>query len=258
MSMSKNIVLALIITLFCFPSLTQSSTRGIQISKKNIFLPPDERAKEGTSSVAAVTEDQFLERYLLYGVIKSGEYGIALLKINPKKKREVPTEIRDKKLLKLRPGETLDGYKLVALNDGVALFEKGGKTIRIYTFDIDKKPERQTKISVAQATPRAVPATPKTTKPQTPKMPHSPVANKVRNNAKATTRHVPSRQVSQPHAKPPVKKPMPPSPPKPPVPAQTPANNPFLRALQRAKQNPGTASPTTPGTNPFLQMLKKK
>ncbi len=257
MSMSKNIVLALIITLFCFPSLTQASAKGMQISKKNIFLPPDERAKEDSAGGALVPEDKFLERYLLYGVIKAGDYGVAILKVNPKKKREVPPDIRDKKLIKLRPGETLDGYKLVALSDGIALFEKNGKIIRIDTFDIDKKPERQTKISVAQATPRAVPSVPKI-KPQTPKMPHPPRANTVRNNAKATTRHVPSRQVSQPHAKPPVQKPVPRSTPKPPVPVQTPANNPFLRALQRAKQHQGTATPTTPGTNPFLQMLKKK
>ncbi|WP_141674266.1 hypothetical protein [Dissulfuribacter thermophilus] len=255
--MTKNIVIALSIALLACPSITQASARGMQISKKNIFLPPDERAKEDSAGGALVPEDKFLERYLLYGVIKAGDYGVAILKVNPKKKREVPTEIRDKKLIKLRPGETLDGYKLVALNDGIALFEKAGKIIRIDTFDIDKKPERQTKISVAQATPRAVPAAPKI-KPQTPKIPHFSGTNRVRNNAKVTTNNGPSRHVAQPQAKPPVKKPVPPSAPKPPIPAQTPANNPFLRALQRARQNPGTATPTTPGTNPFLQMLKKK
>ncbi len=226
-----------------FTSVT-SGGKGTFIRNKNVFLPPDER-KTGEKEGPSIEEDQFLKHYVLYGTIKAGDYGVALIKINPKHKREVPEEIRNKKLIRLHPGERLEGYTLKAVKDESAVFSKGRKLITLETFDLDVKPERQTRVSVAQATPKARPVV---SPPARPKAAQS--RPKSRKAIKSTAKR-PSKRTSTHH--PPVKKDRPRSVKehtfkRPPL---NPQNNPFLRALKNASKAHTTKTPHTPVPFPF-------
>ncbi len=243
---------------------------GAYISKKNIFLPPDERGKEeAESSGPTIQEDQFVDRYILYGTIKTGNYGVALIKINPKKRRDVPKELREKKIIRLHPGEALEGYTLKQIGDDYALFDKRGRLVRIETFDLDKKPERQTKVSVAQATPNLRPTLP----PAAKKLPSTlPAHQSGPDTATLKTPNQLRNKASAPRLKnigpPPVRKGA--KVPSAPTQAVTPSatqsksdknaltNNPFLRALKNASGTGVTPGlKTAPNFNPFLKLKQK-
>ena len=249
------ILLCLSIT-FC--PMHAFGAKGNILIEKNIFIPPSERSQVDDQKGGA-SKDQFLDHYLLYGIISSGDYGVALLKINPKKRREVPKEMQDKKLIRLRPGESIEGYRLKSLSGTAAIFEKRGKIIRMDVFDLAKKPERNTRISVARATPQHVPS------PSMPSVPPLPSSLSLKSE-KAYQAHVEKSKTIQAKKKDKSRgrhsSSIGPSPVRnahtnqrsntPPASSRpNPESNPFIRAIQRAKGRQQPAS----GVNPFIQMM---
>ena len=231
----------------------QTGLRGSSLAENNIFVPPGERKKDLEEHGTSIKEEQFLERYILYGTIKAGDYGVALIKVNPKKKKDVPKEIRDKRLIRLHPGESLEGYVLQSVGEDSALFDKDGEKVKIKTFDVDKKPERKPRVSVAQATPQLkpkLPAVPATLPGKTSARTSSPAkkqplsGKKKKTLGKKASVKTSSKKAKKSKAAPTIK-------PRP-IPSRPPSENPFLKALKESSSRKGGSSPS-PAINPFLK-----
>ena len=255
--MSLSIFLACLVLVPFGPSHSalqpQTGLRGSSLAENNIFVPPGERKKDLEEHGTSIKEEQFLERYILYGTIKAGDYGVALIKVNPKKKKDVPKEIRDKRLIRLHPGESLEGYVLQSVREDSALFDKDGEKVKIKTFDVDRKPERKPRVSVAQATPQL--------KPELPAVPTTlPGKTSAQTSSPAKKQPTPGKKEKTPGRQPSVKTSSKkaktgkatPKTKRGPIPSRPPSENPFLKALKEASSQKG-AKPPSPTINPFLK-----
>ncbi len=261
--------------LLIFPVLTPvfqaNGATGSFLLKKNIFLPIAERNKSDASQDAgAAADDDFKDKYLLYGIINVGSYKTAIFKINPKLRHKVPEDLWKKKLLRLKSGEELDGHKVMEIGDDFVVFLRGnGERLTVPIFDNDMKPERKKGVSVAKATPRALPPRPV----RSPAIrdnkgaikPRASVNKKASSNkGKKKGRAAPVKNSKAHRNKGSSKRPSVKRPPTVHRPPKRPASssvNPFLQAIKKARErqrnSPAPSSTPSTGVNPFLQFLNK-
>ncbi len=245
---------------------------------KNIFVPLQEREKAVTNEQATVSVDRLQRHFLLYGVISGPGGQTAMLKINPKETSDLPPpNLKDKPYIVLKKGEKLEDFTLTEITSRSAVFKRGDKLVSFQLFETDDKPERS-KNPVAQATPQAVsPQIPGLVQPPSsqasgasgspaPMMaqnqsnqPNTQPNQTVEQQSKAAP---PKTEAAQPAAQ--QQSQFGPAPIQPPQGGDLPhasaappatADNPFLKALERAKANQGSA-PSSGAANPFMNLMK--
>lgn len=241
---------------------------------KNIFVPLQEREKAVTSEQATVSVERLQRHFLLYGVISGPDGQTAMLKVNPKETSDLPSDLKNKPYIVLKKGERLEDFTLAEITSRSAVFKRGDKVVSFQLFEADDKPERS-KNPVAQATPQvASPQIPGIVQPlpqasggpapmiaQNQGTPPNNQPNQIAGQQpKADT---PQKETAQSAAQPqpqsqfgpmPIQSPQGDQPHASAAPPPT-ADNPFLKALERARANQGSA-PQGGAANPFMNLMK--
>lgn len=248
---------------------------------KNIFVPLQEREKAVVNEQTTVSVEKLKRHFLLYGIISGPKGQTALLKINPKESGDLPADLKDKPYIVLKKGEKLEDFTLTDLTSKSVVFKRGDKIVQFQLFEDDDRPERS-KSPVAQATPQVSPPPVATQMPgivQPPVQAGAPTPIMAQNMGPTPPTPPPSSpaqpQPAQPQlpkaegAKPTSGSSTPdaqfgPAPIQPPQGGDLPhasaappptADNPFLKALERARANQGSA-PAGGAANPFMNLMK--
>lgn len=239
---------------------------------KNIFVPLQEREKPITNEQETVSVERLQKHFLLYGVISGPGGQTAMLKINPKETSDLPADLKDKPYIILKKGDRLEDFTLAEITSRSAVFKRGDKVVTFQLFEADDRPERS-KNPVAQATPQAIsPQIPGIVQPSSqasggpaPMMAQNQVpqpqisGEPPKNDTPKTEAPQPT---TQPAAQPqsqfgprPIQAPQ--GNEQPHASAAPPAtdDNPFLKALERARAN-SSNTPKGGVANPFMNLMK--
>lgn len=268
-SISTKLVLSIIFSIFLYQNAHASFPLTPSGQLKNIFVPLQEREKTVTSEQTTVSVDRLQRHFLLYGVISGPGGQTAMLKVNPKETSDLPADLKDKPYIVLKKGERLEDFTLTEITSRSAVFKRGDKVVRFQLFEADDKPERSHN-PVAQATPQAAPTqVPGIVQPP-PQASGGPAAMMAQNQGpqpNQTLGQQPKTDTPKTEAAPPAAQPQPqfgPTPIQAPQGGDLPhassappptADNPFLKALERARANQGSA-PQGGAANPFMNLMK--
>ncbi|MEZ0328971.1 MAG: hypothetical protein ABWK15_05365 [Dissulfuribacterales bacterium] len=277
-STTNKLVLLTIFNLFLYQQANAAFPHTPSGQLKNIFVPLQEREKAIVNEQAATVSIERLQKhFLLYGVISGPGGQTALLKVNPKETSDLPADLKDKPYIVLKKGEKLEDFTLTEVTSRSAVFKRGDKTVHFQLFEADDRPERS-KSPVAQATPQAIPqqipgiVQPPALAPTPVGAPAPMMAQNTGPASQSTTPQTQTATQQQPkpeEAKPAADSSTPntqfgPTPIQPQQSGDLPhasaappptADNPFLKALERARANQGSA-PVGGAANPFMNLMK--
>jgi|GEM_PF-3123791 len=274
-SITTKLFLLILFNMLMYQQATAAFPQTPSGQLKNIFVPLQEREKAIVNEQTTVSVEKLQRHFLLYGVISGPGGQTAILKVNPKETSDLPADLKDKPYLVLKKGEKLEDFTLAEITSRSVVFKRGDKTVQFQLFEADDKPERS-KRPIAQATPQASP-------PQIPGLAQPPVQTSGSAPAPASAPMMAQNTGPIPSAT----QPGPPQPPKTesatpatnqnntasqfgPAPIQPPqggelphasaappatADNPFLKALERARANQGS-TPQGGAANPFMNLMK--